>query len=142
MTTLPLAWCPSICVIDGCGSSCKARHSRPKNFARSRVCAWLSANSLTATCRLRLRPGARRRGELSGRGRLGSRDTGSRVGVVLVQSLTLEQCTRKRVEPRPILRQEGDDLVVCLGDDAPHLVVDELPRLRCHLGCAGEERPR
>ena len=52
----------------------------------------------------RLRPGACRRGELSGRGRLGSRDAGSGVGVVLVQRLMLEQCTRKRIEPRPILR--------------------------------------
>ena len=56
------------------------------------------------------------RGELSGRARLGSRDTGSRVGVVLVQRLPLEQCTREGVEPRPILRQKGDDGVVCLGE--------------------------
>ena len=78
----------------------------------------------------RLRPGVRRRGELSGRRSLGSGDAGSRVGVVLVQCLVLEQCARERVEPRPILRQEGDDLVMRRADDAPHLVVEELVGLR------------
>src|SRR5215207_10526514 len=106
---------------------------------RSRTSGWKSIAE--SWLRAGLGPGARRRRELAGWGRLGSRHPGSRVGVVLVQRLVLEQRAREPVEPLPITGQEGDNLVVCRRDNAAHLLVDESLGLRRDLGDTWKERP-
>ena len=46
----------------------------------------------------------------------------------------LEQRVRERVELRPVLAEQYDDLAMGLLDDPADLVVDELLGLRCNLG--------
>ena len=59
-----------------------------------------------------------------------------RVRIVFVQRLVLEQRGRKRVELAPVLLEQREDLLVGFVDDAAHLVVEELLRVRRDLGGA------
>src|SRR5204863_6684173 len=53
-------------------------------------------------------------------------DARGSICLVLVERLVLEQGLRQRVELRPVLAQERDDLFVRLFHDAPNFAVDEL----------------
>ena len=71
----------------------RAALDRLEQELRTSVPTWKAGDTIPGGS---LCAGACRRGELSGRRSLRSRDAGSRVGVVLVQRLMLEQCTRAR----------------------------------------------
>src|SRR6266545_5280555 len=78
------------------------RNGRPKRKRLSDLVRVPLGVDPRPSCR-RVCVGARRRG---------SRDTGSRVGVLLIQGLVLEERGRKRIELAPILLQQCNDLLM------------------------------